>query len=287
MMLPRRQPGRGFTLVELLVASIIGALVIGATYGALSQVIRGRDGAAARQQAFSRASLAVELIARDLEGALRDSDLRFAKVAVLNAGTTVEPRDELVLFTAHMHPARPWTEQAEGAERESHFRIMPSGLTGPGSAATSLWRRVDPVCDETPDGGGLAAPLVDGVISLAAEAADSEQWYEDWDSDIDGLPHAVRFTVVATDDSGRYRAAARRTVAIDRVAPPTPTLDEEEDAATEEPATTEPGGTGSTGGTGNTGGTGGTTGGANTGGAGGGRTTGGGGRPTGGGGSPR
>lgn len=284
MMRPHRQPGRGFTLVELLVASIIGALVIGATYGALSQVIRGRDGAAARQQAFSRASLAAELIARDLEGALRDADLRFAKVAIQNAGTTVEPRDELVLFTAHMHPARPWTEQAEGPERESHFRIMPSGLTAPGSVATSLWRRVDPVCDETPDGGGLAAPLVDGVVSLAAEAADSEQWYEDWDSDIDGLPHAVRFTVVATDDSGRYRAAARRTVAIDRVAPPTPTIEEEE-PATDDTGSTATGGNGSTGATGGTGSTGGTTGGANTGG--GGRTTGGGGRTTGGGGSPR
>lgn len=273
---------RGFTLAELLVASIIGAFVIGATYAALSQVIRGRDGATGRQQAFSRAALAAELMARDVEAALRDADLRFATVRVTRGGSTAEPRDELLVFCAHPRPLRPWSGTPEGVERESQYRVLPSGLAAPGAPATALWRRIDPVPDETPDGGGIAAPLVDGVVAVSVLAADSEQWFDQWDSDIDGLPHAVRITVWAVDDSGRHRAAARRTVAIDRVPPPAPAPEEENpDASTDGNSTTGVGG--ATGGSGGTGGTGGTGGAGGAGGAGG-RTGGGG---AGGGGAPR
>lgn len=272
---PHRRSGRrGFTLAELLVASIIGAFVIGATYAALSQVIRGRDGATGRQQAFSRAALAAELMARDVEMALRDADLRFAKVQVTRGGSTAEPRDELLVFTAQPRPVRPWSGTPEGVERESHYRVLPSGLGATGGPATALWRRVDPVPDQTPDGGGIAAPLVDGVVALSVVAADSEQWYDQWDSDSDGLPHAVRITVWATDDPGRYRAVARRTVAIDRVPVPAPPPEETDDTSTGT-GTTPPAG-------GNTGGTGGAGGGG--GGGGGGAGGGGGGTPRGGGG---
>ncbi len=270
---------RAFTLAELLVAIVIAAFVVGATYGAISQVIRGRESASARQQAFSRATMAAELIARDVESALRDADLIAVKFAIIPGGNSAERRDELVVFSYHPAPLRPWNEQPEGAEREAHYRVAPSGLTSPGAASLSLWRRIDPVPDETPDGGGLASPVVDGVVTLELGAMDAETWYEEWDSDFDGIPHAVRITVTATDDQGRMTARARRTIAIDRVPPPFEEVYEEEaETDTSQPSTGGTGGT--TGGTGGTGGSGGTSGG----GGGGGRTTGGGGggRPTGG-----
>ena len=205
-----------------------------------------------------------------------------AKVQVTRGGSTAEPRDELLVFTALPRPLRPWSGTPEGVERESHYRVMPSGLVAPDAPATALWRRVDPVPDETPDGGGIAAPLVDGVVALSVLAADSEQWFDRWDSDIDGLPHAVRITVWAADNTGKYRAAARRTIAIDRVPPPAPTPEEEaEDSASDGNATT--GGGGTTGGTGGAAGTSGTGGSGGAGGAGGAGGRGGGG----GGGAPR
>lgn len=275
--IPRRG---GFTLAELLVAVVIAAFVVGATYGALSQILRGREAITARQSAFSRASLAAELVARDLESALRDADLIAVKFAIVPGGSAAEPRDELILFSYHPMPLRPWTEQPEGAERESHFRIAPAGLSGTAAPSTSLWRRIDPVPDETPDGGGLAVPLVDGVLTLDLSAADSESWYEEWDSDYDGIPHAVRVTVTASDDLGRTIARARRTVALDRVPAPIAPLSEE----TEEEPANDTGNTGNTGGTGNAGG-GNTTGGGGFTNTTGGGSGGGGGRPTTGGGT--
>jgi type II secretion system protein J len=279
MILRQCMPRRAFTLAELLVAVVIAAFVVGATYAALSQVIRGRESVSTRQQAFARASLAAELIARDLEGALRDADLIAVKFAVVAGGSSTEPRDELILFSHHPSPLRPWTEQPEGAERESQYRIGPSGLQPSAGPATSLFRRLDPVPDETPDGGGLVSPLVDGVLTLDFAAADAESWYEEWDSDYDGIPHAVRVTVTATDDTGRATARARRTVAIDRVPAPIAKAYEEGE---EEPATDTGTTTPSNGGGGTTGG--GTTTGGGAGGGGGGATTGGGQPTTGGGG---
>ncbi len=287
MTLRSRDDARGFTLAELLVAIVIAAFVVGATYGALSQVIRGRESVTARQQAFSRATLAAELIARDLESSLRDADLIAVKFGIVKGGSSAEPRDELMLFSHHSSPSRPWTEQAEGAEREAHYRIAASGLEPQKAPQFSLWRRIDPVPDETPEGGGVASPLVDGIVMLKVEAADAEGWFDEWDSDRDGIPHMVRVTVTAVDDAGRGSARARRTVAIDRVAEPTAQVYEEAGAeesgtgsTTNPPTATPPTTPPATGGTG-TGGTGG-------GGTGGGRTpTQGGGGGTGGGATPR
>ena len=179
----RSGSSHAFTLVELLVATVIAAFVVGATYAGLSQVIRGRESVSARQEAFSRASLAADLIARDLESSLRDADLIAAKFTIVQGGTSTEPRDEIFLFSFHPVPLRPWTEQAEGGEREAHYRIASSGLGTNAGPATSLWRRLDPVPDETPDGGGLAIPIIDGVLTLELAALDSESWYDEWDSD--------------------------------------------------------------------------------------------------------
>jgi len=96
-----------------------------------------------------------------------------------------------------------------------------------------------------PDSGGVAAPSVSGVSELALEATDGADWFTSWDSDSEGLPHAVRVTAVGVSDNGRTSATARRVVALERVPVPV-------DAATETteldpaaaPATTTPAGVG-------------------------------------------
>jgi hypothetical protein len=105
-------------------------------------------------------------------------------------------------------------------EFETQFRIETDAL-GP-----ALWQRRDAVPDEYPRGGGVATPLVAGVVSLAAEAYDGELWYQDWDSDYHGLPLAVRITVVASghregqDVLDAPLATLRTVMSIDRVVPP-------------------------------------------------------------------
>lgn len=267
--------------MELIIATIMISTIAAATYIAISQTIRSRDRAGAKAEAFSRARLAADLIASDAQNALRDSDLLNARVAITRTGKPGAGQDGLLLFSHGLRPVRPYSGQNEGDEYEVQYRLQPADKPD----MLALWRRADPVPDEYPDAGGVAAAVVDGMKSLSVQAYDGAEWLDDWDSDNDGLPHALRFTVVASDNAGSASATIRRVVAMDRVPIPPEQTAEDSTSGSGNTNTGNTQGNGTTG-TGNTtgGNTGGNTGGFTTGGGGGTRGGGGGGVRGGGGG---
>ncbi len=224
---------RAFTLVELIVASVILSFIVAATTVSLSQSLRARDAASARSDAFSRAITAADRIARDAETAVRDPVIEYTRVAVIPSGSADRRADSLLLFSRSMRRVRPASvpggaEPPEGGEYEVHYRLQPPPRT-PGAAQPPghiLWRRADPVPDDYPDGGGVAAPVAAGILSLTIQASNGLEWFDTWDSDYSGMPHALRITVAATDDRARTTAVARRTVALDRTPLPLETADD-------------------------------------------------------------
>ena len=221
----------GFTLVELIVAGTIAAMVLGAVTFSLSQLGRARNIARDRAEAFQRAATGLEAVRRDVAATLRTDDLfetRFLLTADADDGYD---RSDLLLFCTSLRAMRPIEYQGEGQEYEAQFRIEDDEL---GSA---LWHRRDNVPDEVPDGGGLASPVADGVVGLLVEASDGEGgWRDEWDSDIDGVPKLVRISVTATGaEIGTEPTALtpevtlRTVVAIDRVPPPKPEEPAEEE----------------------------------------------------------
>jgi type II secretion system protein J len=223
----RRTPA--FTLVELIVALTLTAVAAGSVALVLSNASRTRDGARGRIEAFTRAELAANLIATDATNSLRDSDLYFTRVVVKNSSTAggasqSGDHDELLLMTHIVRPTRSTDEQPESDEAEVQYRVIDTSTAPDGRKTTGpaqnplerLWRRVDAGPDDVQEAGGVASPVVDGIIGLSLQASDGESWYDEWDSDYDGLPHALRVTVTARDDAGRYQKFARRTIAFDR-----------------------------------------------------------------------
>ncbi|XOV75198.1 MAG: type II secretion system protein GspJ [Phycisphaerales bacterium] len=106
-------------------------------------------------------------------------------------------------------------ERSEGGEFEVQYRLA-TRSTGVGGRQFSdrgrvfyedasegelgvLWRRVDPQPDETPEGGGVVFPVMEGVTEFSVEALDVDRWVGDWDSDEQGYPHALRITVRVTE----------------------------------------------------------------------------------------
>ncbi|MAJ45942.1 MAG: hypothetical protein CBC35_01320 [Planctomycetes bacterium TMED75] len=154
-------------------------------------------------------------------------------------------RDELLLFTVSLRAVRPIDYEGEGQEYESQFRI------GEDHTGTALWQRRDAVLDEWCDAGGIASPVANGIISLEIQAYDGESWFDEWDSDIDGLPWALRVSVTASGnelgvdplEDGIPQVTLRTQIAIDRIIPPPPEEedDEEDDSSesTDEDATEE------------------------------------------------
>ena len=232
-----RRSLRGFTLVELIVAVIVGTVVAGATTTAISTLVRGKNRATARHEAFRRAETAVSRMAMYLQSVIRDKDLASCRVLITDSGSSGgvggAESDGLLVFTRSLVAVRGSEGVPEGADREVQYKLLPGerGVTG-------LWRRVQPGVDDYSDAGGVASPVVDGVVSLSIRAADSATWFDTWDSDSSGFPHAVSVTAVGISDDGTVKASARRVVAMDRTPIPPPTTTETDTGTTGTTGTT-------------------------------------------------
>lgn len=255
----KRHAQLGFTLIELVVAGTIAAMVLMAVTFALAQLSKTRNIARERVEAFQRASMSIEALRRDIAAMIRTDDLFDTRFLLTtreaSSRTGGHERSDLLMFNISLRPLHPIEYQGEGREYETQYRVEDDEL---GSA---LWRRRDMAPDERPDGGGLAEPIADGVVGFLVEASDGEGgWRTEWDSDVDGVPKLVRVTVTATgipvgSDSVSLTPDVdlRTVVAIDRLIAPKPDPEPEEDQPTTE---TPAGGTaaGAGGGAGGTGG---------------------------------
>ncbi len=242
---------RGMTLIELIVGIVILSMVAAATAFTVSRSVRSSSAAESREQVRASAHLVAERVAQDVAGVLRDGDLYYARVLLLDGeaevvgaeGVRYRTRaDELLLFSQSPVSARSSNrgqlgETGEGGEFEVQYRLATrqSGVGGRSYSergrvffedletgeAGVLWRRVDPQPDDTPDGGGMVFPVMEGVTEFSVEALDVDRWVTEWDSDRQGYPHALRVTVRVVEPesfgSPRREAIARKTIAIDRV----------------------------------------------------------------------
>ena len=217
---------RGFTIIELVVAIMIAAIISGAVASSLSQLGRARNISRIRMTASRRASDALESIRRDVQSAVRSDDLfdtrlRLAPEVVSSPVGEVD-RDQLLLFNTRLRPIRRIDYSGEGDEYETQYRIE-EDRDGP-----VLWRRRDAVPDEFEDAGGIAESIGDGVIGVRFEAFDGQSWVQEWDSDVDGLPISIRATVTASGarpgedamNDPRSLAVMRTEIPIDRVIKP-------------------------------------------------------------------
>lgn len=233
---------RAFTMVELLVAGVITAFVLGSVAMSVSQLSRAKDTAKLRYDAHVRADAALNLLRREVVTINRRDDLFFTRLLILNDETSVRvgeeflERDGLLVFNTRVRAVRDIEFNGEGYEYETQFRVVDDD-DGP-----MLWVRHDSVPDEYPAGGGIVLPGVEGVIAVKFEAYDGYGWYDDWDSDLEGLPLAVRITVTssghrnANDTYDAPRVVLRTVVPIDRVIPPKDLFqdpEEEEESPTE------------------------------------------------------
>jgi hypothetical protein len=232
---------RAFTLAELVVAGLIAAIVVGAVGASLSQLARTRTVARVRLDSHLRTSMALDRVRREIQAAIRSDDLFDSRLLII-ADTVRSPvgdidRDELLVFNTKVKPVRERTYSGDGLEWETHFRVEEDDL------GAALWMRTDAVPDDVDRGGGRAEPIMSGIIGLKFEAYDGAMWRDEWDSDIDGMPWAVRVTISGSGapdgvdpfEDPRDLLSLLTVVPLDRVPPPFVPVD---------PSTQQPDGSG-------------------------------------------
>ena len=177
-----RLAARGFTLVEVLVATAVFAAMAALAWGGLDAVIRAREVLVAEQNAFAQLQRAVNALERDLTAA----------VARPVRGNYGEPLPALLGDADHLELTRLGYSGPDGA-RSALERVLYQ------ADAKKLRRGRYPVLDRAPGTVPVFNDLREGVRSFRLRyMAQNGGWLDTWpprDSPLEAMPRAVEFRI--------------------------------------------------------------------------------------------
>ncbi|MES9855576.1 MAG: type II secretion system minor pseudopilin GspJ [Sedimenticola sp.] len=194
----RRSRQYGFTLLEIMVAMAVFAVLSAMAYGGLQSVLQSRQGLQGASERLSRLQLALLLVERDL-GQLSMRSVRVSDNKPL-AAMQSPADDNLIEFTSGG-----WANPLAGPR--SSLRRIAYGLE-----QQRLIRSTWAVLDRTYSMEPLSATLIEGVTELSLRMLDSKGgWHTRWPlskaqgGDLIGAsPVAVEVTI-ELEDMGSIR----------------------------------------------------------------------------------
>jgi len=180
----------GFTILEILLAVTLGAVILSALYWSYAAVVRSTRSYRAVSDLYQTARIVLDTMAREISGAFQPlragEDLLFQAKDEWFSGLEA---DRLSMVTT--------TCLQGGAEEVGYDAFEVSYFRGHGDQAGMLLMLRSPYFNlEEPFEEGEEIVLAEGVRSLNFEYYDGEEWLETWDpEEQEGLPFAVRITI--------------------------------------------------------------------------------------------
>ncbi len=206
---------RGFTLVEVMIAIGITAVVGALVAGAFQRTYAAKELTEAQDERFSSARVALTRMSRELTQAFLSNDFdrkRYREALTLFVGKDRGAEDTL-LFTTMSH-----TRFRRDA-KESDQSVVEYGLDAdtdrPGERA--LFRREKVHLDENPDRDGTRAKVCEHVVTFDVEYWDwkRQEWAREWVSngpDRSGtLPTRVKIRLGLKMPDGKERIFETQT----------------------------------------------------------------------------
>jgi len=195
----RRQVS-AFTLIELMIAVGLGALILASGYACLNAAIASRKTIEPRSEVFQNARVAMAIITADLRNACPLSkDFEFLGMRRQMGEMDADNVD----FATHNYTP---TRANEGDFCEVSYFVGRDRETG----KYSLWRRRNPTIAPDPLSGGRQEEIARGIQGVRFEYFDGYDWYDDWGEikgeaktansnkeqyNLTGMPEAVRVTL--------------------------------------------------------------------------------------------
>ena len=200
----RQSPNAGFTLLEILVATIISGFVALTAAASLQAVIRSRDKIDASIEATAELNLAIRMIGDDLRNIARNRgndncNLVGALMPLEDMAST-----NLKVQAVRRSKARP--DQPEGDVYEVEYYLLTD------EAKSQLMRRVWPYPDAEDEPAGILSAIADNLTGFDISYYDGEAWENEWPEDMTQLPHLVKVTLAAR--TPEQRQTIRRSVLV-------------------------------------------------------------------------
>ncbi len=199
----------GFTLVEVMIAAAITAVVGALVAGAFGRAAAARELAEAQDERFTGTRLALSRMAREVSEAYLSEHYdrkRFRDRPTIFRGKDGGERDTL-LFATFAH-ARLMRDAKESDEAVVEYQLE-ADPSRPGEQA--LYRREKPRIDDEPDRGGTRAVVLEHVKGFDVKYWDwkRQEWVREWDTSQtdykDRLPTRVRLAVKVQMPDGAER----------------------------------------------------------------------------------
>ena len=202
---------RGFTLVEVMIAIFIAAIMFAIGYGAINQALRDRDSINASQARVTEIQRGMRVVAQDFAQIVARPARDTAGTGQLMPAVMATNKDEtLITFTR-----AGWSNPA-GLQRPAEQRVRYRYIAADQTLVREYWVSVDPALNTEP----RQRVVLSRVKSVELRYLDpaSRNWRPDWppnmpngpvsplqyDQTLLPRPLAIEFTVVL-DDWGRVQ----------------------------------------------------------------------------------
>ena len=183
----------GFTLVEVLLASMIGAFVALVAVGTLRAISSSSEMIENNISTSSEARFAAKMVARDLMNLYRDNDLRKTKLVGLAQETGGDLVSCLSFYAVGRTKAR--IEEPEGDVYEVEYYLEKK------EERRALMRRLWPNPDKEALGGGILTAIAEDIDVFEVRYFDGERWQVEWPEEMKSLPQLIDVTIVASRQS--------------------------------------------------------------------------------------
>ncbi|MFH1037079.1 MAG: prepilin-type N-terminal cleavage/methylation domain-containing protein [PVC group bacterium] len=217
----------GFTVIEILIAVALGAVILATVYGAYHMVVKTTMNYSSVSDTYQTARIVLDTLAKEISGAYQPL---FAKKGKMFLGV-----DEWYAGLENDTLSMVTTTCIRGGEVETgHDTYEVSYYLGRGEDDGLLYMKMAPYFSlEEPFGEGEEVVMAENVRSLDFKYFDGTEWVETWggeepsagDEEAPALPYGVRITV-SLGPPGEKAPARFSTVAY---LPMTPRLKEEEE----------------------------------------------------------
>ncbi|MBR6245367.1 prepilin-type N-terminal cleavage/methylation domain-containing protein [bacterium] len=190
---------RGFTLIEVLLAMTLTAVLVSSVYVTFSHILVGRQKIKDVTERERQIYFMIDLISTDL----RNSYLTVNRGSPVETHKTIfksEPENPVdhLTFTTLNH-----VKMAAGAKQCDQTEIEYFG--GGEDGENVLYRRESLWVDEDPERGGNVYPIFKGFESIKFEYwhTTTKEWAETWNTEslnnVNTLPPKVKITVVVNE----------------------------------------------------------------------------------------
>ena len=190
LLVKKRFAGRpGFTLVEILLASTIGAFVALVAVGALKAVSVSTEMLDSNIDTAAEVRYASKIIATDLVNLYRDSNSTNTKF--VGAVDVVDETmvSSLTIYTVSRTKARADQPEADVYEVE-YFLVKEEDRS-------LLMRRVWPNPDKDVQPGGVLYVIAENIDVFQVRYFDEEEWQSEWPEELESVPKLAEVAIMS------------------------------------------------------------------------------------------